>query len=94
MPVAMLDGVKARFPSVEVVEVPGEGAVDAALELDVLLTLPWGTPNLADVLTRGVRWVHAYGTGVNGFPFEVLDGVPLTCSRGASATAITRCRPI
>ena len=89
MPVAMLDGVKARFPSVEVVEVPGEGAVDGALELDVLLTLPWGTPNLADVLTRGVRWVHAYGTGVNGFPFEVLDGVPLTCSRGASAAAIS-----
>ena len=62
MPVAMLDGVKARFPSVEVVEVPGEGAVDAALELDVRLTLPWGTPNLADVLSLRVRVTH-FGYG-------------------------------
>ena len=37
MPVAMLDGVKARFPSVEVVEVPGEGAIDAALEMTEVL---------------------------------------------------------
>ena len=89
MPIALLEGVKTRFPSVEVLEVPAEGPIDPRLELDVLLTLPWGTPNLGDVLARGVRWVHAYGTGVNGFPFELLDGVPLTCSRGASATAIS-----
>jgi len=89
MPAAMLDPVRSAFPDVEVFEIPVEGEVEPALEVDVLLTLPWGTPNLPDVLARGVKWVHAYGTGVNGFPFGVLDGVPLTCSRGASATAIS-----
>ena len=89
MPAEMLNGIDARFPSLEVIAVPPKGPVDPALRLDVLLTLPWGTPNLAEVLACGVRWVHAYGTGVNGFPFELLRGVPLTCSRGASATAIS-----
>jgi phosphoglycerate dehydrogenase-like enzyme len=40
------------------------------------------------VVARGVRWVHAYGTGVNDFPFAALGGRPLTCSRGASAIPI------
>ncbi len=89
MPLELLDAVRARFPSLEIVGLPSEGPVDVEGRIDVLLTLPWGTPNLAEVLRLGVRWVHAYGTGVNGFPFEVLAGVPLTCSRGASATAIS-----
>jgi phosphoglycerate dehydrogenase-like enzyme len=55
---------------------------------DVLLTQAWGSPNLAEVMKRGVRWVHGYGTGVNEFPFEALAGVPLTCSRGASGIPI------
>lgn len=89
MPTALLAPVEAAFPGIEVVAVPQEGEIDPDLHADVLLTLPWGTPNLAEVLTRGVRWVHAYGTGVDGFPFEALQGIPLTCSRGASATAIS-----
>lgn len=89
MPLELLEGVKARFPSIEIVALPAEGPVDSVPRIDVLLTFPWGTPNFAAVLRKGVRWVHAYGTGVNGFPFEALDGVPLTCSRGASATAIS-----
>lgn len=89
MPLELLGAVRARFPALEIVGLPSEGPVDVEGAIDVLLTLPWGTPNLAEVLRLGVRWVHAYGTGVNGFPFEVLEGVPLTCSRGASATAIS-----
>ncbi|MEM9176785.1 MAG: NAD(P)-dependent oxidoreductase [Myxococcota bacterium] len=89
LPVAMLEDAQARFPSVDFVAVPAEGPVDAALAIDALLTLPWGTPNLPEVLAQGVRWVHAYGTGVNGFPFAALGGIPLTCSRGASAAAIS-----
>jgi phosphoglycerate dehydrogenase-like enzyme len=41
------------------------------------------------VLERGVRWVHAYGTGVNAFPLHELRGIPLSCSRGASAISIS-----
>lgn len=91
LPAEMLEPVRAAFPNttIEVVFVPPDAPVPADLTADILLTLPWGAPNLRDVLGRGVDWVHAYGTGVNGFPFEWLGGVPLTCSRGASASAIS-----
>ena len=92
LPVRLLDPIRAVRPGLELVEVPVHGPIPEGPpfdRLDALLTLPTGTPNLADVLARGVRWVHAYGTGVNGFPFELLRGVPFTCSRGASATAIS-----
>lgn len=93
LPVEMLAPVRAAHPDVEIVAVSREDAPPEDLALDALLTMPWGSPNLAAVLARGVRWVHAYGTGVNGFPFALLgagpDRVVLTCSRGASATAIS-----
>lgn len=92
LPSAMLAPVRAARPGLEIVEIPMRGPIPDGpgfQHFDALLTLPTGTPNLADVLVRGVRWVHAYGTGVNGFPFELLQGVPFTCSRGASATAIS-----
>jgi hypothetical protein len=34
---------------------------------------------MTSVVAHGVRWVHAYGTGVNAFPFDALGGRPLTC---------------
>lgn len=92
LPSAMLAPVRAAHPDLEIVEIPMQGKVPdgpAYASFDALLTLPTGTPNLPDVLRRGVRWVHAYGTGVNGFPFTALEGIPFTCSRGASATAIS-----
>jgi phosphoglycerate dehydrogenase-like enzyme len=91
MPVEMLAPVRDAFPDValDFVSVPQEGEVSSEVSAEVLLTLPWGTPNLGEVLERGIEWVHAYGTGVNGFPFASLGGVPLSCSRGASATAIS-----
>ncbi len=89
MPVEMLEPVCAAFPEVDVVSLSVGGTPPPDLEAEILLTLPWGTPDLAFVLACGVKWVHAYGTGVNGFPFELLKGVPLSCSRGASATAIS-----
>jgi phosphoglycerate dehydrogenase-like enzyme len=35
-----------------------------------------------------VEWVHIMGAGVGGFPFELLKGRPLTCSKGASSVPI------
>ncbi len=92
LPIRLLGPVRAAHPELEIVEVPMHGPIpdgSAYRAFDALLTLPTGTPNIADVLARGVRWVHAYGTGVNGFPFDLLRGIPFTCSRGASATAIS-----
>ena len=89
MPLSLLEPVSAAFPGVEIVSIPVDGDVPEDLEAEILLTLPWGAPNLAAVLEKGIRWVHAYGTGVNGFPFELLGDRILTCSRGASATAIS-----
>lgn len=85
----MLAPVVAVHPDVEVIGVRPDDPIPAGLASEVLLTLPWGAPNLAELLATGVRWVHAYGTGVNGFPFELLGDIPLSCSRGASATAIS-----
>ena len=58
-------------------------------EGEVLLTSPQGVDELAEILERGVRWVHVVGTGVDRFPMEVLGDQILTCSRGASAVPIS-----
>jgi phosphoglycerate dehydrogenase-like enzyme len=76
-------------PGTRVVDVPVDGSVPDEVAGEVLLTLPWGTPNLADVVARGVRWVHSLSTGIDRFPIDALpDEVTLTCSRGASAVPI------
>ena len=35
-----------------------------------------------------MRWIHAFSTGIDGFPLDVVDGRQFTCSRGASAVPI------
>ena len=81
--------IAAACPGVETIVVPTADPIDPSLRADALLTLPWGTPNLADVLaTTGVRWVHTVGTGVDRFPLGVVGDRLLTCSRGASAIPI------
>lgn len=84
----LLARVADAVPDVDVVRIPGDGAVPADVGGEVLLTLPWGSANLAQVLSRGVRWVHALGTGIDAFPLELLGDRILTCSRGASAVPI------
>src|SRR6185369_14409716 len=81
--------IAAACPGVETVVVPTADPIDPSLRADALLTLPWGTPNLADVLeSAGVAWVHTVGTGVDRFPLTVVGDRLLTCSRGASAIPI------
>jgi phosphoglycerate dehydrogenase-like enzyme len=76
-------------PGTRVVDVPADGSLPDEVGGEVLLTLPWGTPNLGDVVARGVRWVHSLSTGIDRFPIDALPGdVTLTCSRGASAVPI------
>jgi len=85
---ALAERVAAAAPDVDVVVVPLDGGVPADVHGDVLLTLPWATPSLADVLARGVRWVHVLGTGIDRFPVALVGDRPLTCSRGGSAVPI------
>ncbi len=89
LPSGLLQPVREAHPDVEIVEIPHEGELEERVTGEILLTPTWGSPNLAEVLARGVRWVHTYGTGVNAFPFEKLGDRVLTCSRGASARAIS-----
>ena len=75
---------------VEVVPVPMTGAVDPAIRGDVLITTPTAVETLPEVLTRGVRWVHLIGTGIDMFPLELIGpDLVLTNSRGVSAVPIS-----
>lgn len=85
---ALAERIAAAVPRAVVVPVPGDGEPAAEVHGEVLLALPWGTPNLAQVLARGVRWVHVLGTGVDRFPLHLVGDRLVTCSRGASAVPI------
>ncbi len=80
--------VRRAVPDVELVEIRGEGELEPGLEGEVLFTIPWDLPNLEHVLSRGVRWIHTMGTGVDRFPLALVGDRTLTCSRGASAVPI------
>jgi phosphoglycerate dehydrogenase-like enzyme len=88
VPIQLLARVQRELPEVELISIPMQGALPADLRGDVLLTHAKGSPNLESVVAHGVRWVHAYGTGVNEFPFDALGDRPLSCSRGSSAIPI------
>jgi phosphoglycerate dehydrogenase-like enzyme len=89
VPLQLLSRVAAEHPDVELLFVPQQGEPPPDASGEVLLTMAWGSPNLGALVRRGVRWVHAYGTGVNAFPFDALGDRILTCSRGASAIPIS-----
>ena len=96
-------GLAEQHPAVEFSEVKASGQLERSMgsgedskaeeaeipEGEVLLTSPQGVDGLAKILSRGVRWVHVVGTGVDRFPMELLDDHILTCSRGASAVPIS-----
>ena len=88
VPVELLGQLLKRFPDVSVVQIPESGPLAADVRGEVLLTQTWAAPNFAEVMQRGVRWVHTYGTGVNRFPFDALGSAVLTCSRGGSGIPI------
>ncbi|MBT5582330.1 MAG: hypothetical protein HOH36_08075 [Acidimicrobiaceae bacterium] len=77
-----------EWPGVRILEVTAEADVPNDLTGDVVVTTTEGSSNLAEILARGIDWVHTIGTGVDNFPFDVLDGQTLTCSQGASGLPI------
>ncbi len=87
-PRSRLARLESEVPDIEIVEVGEDGGVAADIVGEILLTRPWGTPNMSELLDRGVRWIHTVGTGVDRFPLGEVGDRQLTCSRGASATPI------
>jgi phosphoglycerate dehydrogenase-like enzyme len=83
-----LPEIAAALPDLEIVAIPPDALPPVDVHGEVLLTLMRGTPNIAAVLERGVRWVHTIGTGVDEFPLQLLGDRVLTCSRGANAVPI------
>ncbi len=76
---------------VEVVEVDRDPGVppDPSLTGEILWTRTDGGPHLETLLSRGVRWIHTMGTGVDAFPLDAVgDDQVLTCARGASGVPI------
>lgn len=84
----ILTAVRTAAPDVEVIEVPTEGEVDESVSGEVLLAMH-RSGTLIELASRGVRWVHHFGTGVDGFPPELYEGRVVTCSRGAGAVPIS-----
>jgi len=82
--------IEIQYPDVDLVHIPLVGDVPSDIDADILLTVPIVVDNLKIVMQQlpGLEWIHLFGTGSNGFPFDVLGGRTLTCSRGATATAI------
>jgi phosphoglycerate dehydrogenase-like enzyme len=77
---AMAERLSELVADVTVKEWPGPG--------QVLLTFDFPWRDGERYLPDEVEWVHILGAGVGGFPFELLQGRPLTCSKGASAVPI------
>ena len=88
VPHPSLERLAAEEPGVDFVPIPTREPIPAGIRGEVLLTLPWGAPNMADAVARGVRWIHAIGTGVDRFPLELVGERVLTCARGASSVPI------
>ncbi len=78
----------AAVPDCEVIAIPDRGAIEPGLEAEVLLTQTWGSENIAEVVSRGVRWIHTLGTGVDRFPFDRVGDCVVSCSRGGSSIPI------
>jgi phosphoglycerate dehydrogenase-like enzyme len=87
-PLARLLAQADDLADVELVSVPGEGPVPDDVVGDVLLTWAWGSPNVAELVGHGVRWIHTVGTGVDRFPLDCVGDRVLTCARGATAVPI------
>jgi phosphoglycerate dehydrogenase-like enzyme len=86
----MASEIAERCPTVDVQAISGGDDLDPDAVGEVLVTSHLFATDLPELARRGVRWIHNFGTGVDGFPFDQLgEGQVLTCSRGAGAEPIS-----
>lgn len=88
LPDPQLDGLREARSEMEFVSIPGTGPIEDEIRGEVLLIPPWDSGNLAQILERGIRWIHTIGTGVERMPMDLVGDRVLTCSRGASGIPI------
>lgn len=88
LPLERLERVAREVPDLELIAIPADGNLPEDVTAEVLITYTWGAANLAEAVSRGVRWIHTIGTGVDRFPFDAVGDRVLTCARGASAVPI------
>jgi phosphoglycerate dehydrogenase-like enzyme len=67
-----------------VVSIDDERARDA----EILLVLSRDRTTMEPATVPGVRWLHAFATGVDSYPLDVIGDRVFTCSRGANAVPI------
>jgi phosphoglycerate dehydrogenase-like enzyme len=61
---------------------------ERAREAEILLVLSRDRATMEPATVPGVRWLHAFATGVDSYPLDVVGDRLLTCSRGANAVPI------
>lgn len=85
----LVDQLQSLAPDIEAVVFPGPGEPDECIFADVLLATA-KEPRLPALIEgcEGLRWIHILGTGVDRFPFDLVKGKLVTCSRGATAGPI------
>jgi phosphoglycerate dehydrogenase-like enzyme len=76
----------AAIDGVEVVEVGSDVPDD--LRGEVLFAAWMDHPIFERLDAIGIEWMHLPGTGIDGWPREVLTGRTVTCSRGVSGIPI------
>jgi phosphoglycerate dehydrogenase-like enzyme len=81
------DAARAAVPDVEVLSYPGTEVPDD-VRAEVMFSV-WQPAPIHDRLDDiGVQWMHIPGTGVDGWPREILAARTVTCARGVSAVPI------
>jgi phosphoglycerate dehydrogenase-like enzyme len=76
--------IEESVENVQAITLPPSGAMPPDVSGDVLL-IPRRSENWEELVGKGISWVHVAGAGAEGIPTELLDGITVTCSRGAYA---------
>jgi phosphoglycerate dehydrogenase-like enzyme len=82
----IVDSVQQVFGEREVVVAAGD---ERAADAEILAAFTHDRESLRQAVTPAVKWIHAFSTGVDGFPFDLVGDRVFTCSRGASAVPIS-----
>lgn len=86
----LVDGIHTAVPEAEVVFIDPSKPLEENLEADCLLCVASFLDGVEQVIaaTKGLKWIHVFGTGIDGFPLEALGDTILTSARGASGVQV------
>ena len=86
----LVDGIHAAIPDAEIIFIDPSKPLEENLEADCLLCVASFLDGVEQVIaaTNGLKWIHVFGTGIDGFPLEALGDITLTSARGASAVQV------